>query len=124
MPWYWIDKPISGRIVRRNWGDKVVEDLNFLYYRGGYRVVGDFLPADDLRYLLGSEILRWKEVHGGQGHFTYGVRPADLPDLPAAIEGNRMKVVTVRGGVGVSDLAYILLKGSDDILRWIFLKAG
>lgn len=76
----------TGRVITEEWYDKLVEVLHefkdeidgvtpVISY--GY-VRGDLIPDSDLALNLGLETMRFKEVHGGWGYFTYHLQTGNL----------------------------------------------
>jgi len=67
----------GGQVIKDIWYEQLVNVLTEMYndtkpLRNGY-VVEDLIPEADLQLNLGTELKRYKEIHGGWGYFTYGI---------------------------------------------------
>jgi len=66
-------KPGRGKKIKRVWGIKVVEAIDFLYYNMpvGYGGVlrSDLIPDRDLFYRIGRPDARIREIHAGTAYF-------------------------------------------------------
>jgi len=77
MSWIGLEKPQTGRVIRTNWGVKVVEALDILHddhavdYSGS--IHRDLAPDEDLLYSIGKPNARVREVHSGYGYFSYEI---------------------------------------------------
>ncbi|MEF3308323.1 glycosyl hydrolase family 28-related protein [Paenibacillus sp. GYB004] len=58
------------------------------------------------------------KMYGNLDMGNYYLRIGNTNSLPVASEGNRGQTIIVRGGAGVSDIAYICVKTETDVYRW------
>jgi len=82
MPYLDYLKPKAGRVIRASWGREVVEWVERIGFEGAIDYYGyvrkDIEPITDLALNLGSETLRFKEIHVGNVYATYNVNTQNV----------------------------------------------